>query len=390
MKKKALLYALGIVLLWRVITSVILFLAATYFPVQPVPLDPDHALLYSALQNGSFFDQKFLLPWLRWDTFHYISIATAGYTKEGQTVWPPLFPMLIALLTACGLHPLVASLTISTVSAVVVVYSLYMLAYEEQICPPESALFYLLTFPVAFYLLSGYSEALFFALSLTSLRQARKGKLLSAGILAALATLTRQMGLLLALPLFMEGLRSAGFQIKDFSVRRLLPAIGCAFLPLLAFILFNLYIHFGLGYGLITNSIGVHGRRFLVFPGWGIVMTIIEIINNKNLLNPFAMAIDAILSLLSCVLLVQGFLRRDRIPASFLAYFFANLMVIIMFMMEDKSLGSASRYLLVLFPIFLLQAQLWKSKFTRMAWFAFSIVCNILLFGGFYAWLWVE
>jgi hypothetical protein len=390
MNRKALLTSIFIVLVWRVITSVIMFLLAQNLQVHPLTLTPEHTVMYNALQNGSFFDRNFLLPWFRWDTFHYISIATSGYTSQDQTVWPPLFPAFIAALAGLGLHPLVAALLISTVSSIVVIYNLFLLVEEEKICSPNSVLFFLLTFPVAFYLLAGYSEALFLALSLACLREARKGRLMTGGILAFFAALTRQLGVLLALPLFMEGLRASGFQIKSFSLRRFLPAVGFALLPLLGFISFSLYVHFGLGYGYLWDGIAEHGRRFLVAPGWGIVMTLADIINGKNLLNPFAMAMDAVLSFLACMLFILGVFRKERLPASFLAYLFVNLLVIIMFMMENKPLGSAARYLLVLFPIFLLQAQLWKSKISRLLWFAFSLISNVLLFGGFYAWLWIE
>ena len=48
-------------------------------------------------------------PWLRWDSFHYLSIAKDGYTAQtcgeficGNTGWFPLYPALIRLVAAAG------------------------------------------------------------------------------------------------------------------------------------------------------------------------------------------------------------------------------------------------------------------------------------------------
>jgi hypothetical protein len=389
-KKKALLYAVGIVLLWRVITSALLCLASVYYPVNPVPADPQQASFYTPLDQGNSFERNFLLPWLRWDTYQYLSIATTGYETEGQTVWPPLFPALIALLAACGLHPILAALLFSTLASVAALYSLYLLVHEEQFCSPRLALFYLLTFPVAFYLLSGYSEALFLALSISCFRQARKGAFLWAAFLAALATLTRQMGLLLAVPLFMEVFRSTGNQDKILSPRRLLPTIGYALLPVLAFVSFRLYVTWGLGYGHLMTGIESHGPRLLVLPGWGIIRTIDAILHQQDMLNPFTAIMDGAFSLLATILCVQGFFRKERLPFSYLVYLLVSLIIITTYVIETKELGSSSRYLLVLFPMYILQAQIWKGKTIRLVWFAFSMLLSIMLLGGFYAGFWIE
>lgn len=390
MKKKALLIAVAVVVIWRIATSVLLFALGQYLDVYPIALTPDHRVLYDALKSSGFFNRYFLLPWFRWDTFHYITIAMHGYITQGHTVWPPLFPALIAAFSATGLHPLAASLVVSTLASVAVFYHLYLLVEEEWPGSGKMTLFYLIMFPVAFYLIAGYSESVFLALSLYCFRQARKGRLLSAGLLALLATLTRQMGMLLAVPIFIESLRTSGFTFKQFSVRKVTAAAGYALLPFAGFVLFSLYVHYALGYGFLWDSIELHGRRFLVAPGWSIFMTLGDIISGRNILNPFAMGMDALLSLAACILLIQGVIYRREFPFSFLAYYIVNLLVIIMFMMENKPLGSASRYLLVLFPIYIWQARLWKSQWARITWFIFALIGTALMLGGFFAWLWIE
>ncbi len=389
MKRTVILYAIGLVLILRLVYSAVLLIGAVSFPVKYPLQDVNHAEMYSASQNGSLFERTVLLPWLRWDTLHYLEIANTGYTQENQTVWPPLYPAMIALLSSTGMPPLAAALVISTLAAVAVVYSFYMLAVEEQICSPKSALFFLFTFPVCFYLFAGYTEALFLALTLACMRQARRGSLFVAGLMAAMATWTRQTGVLLAIPLFIEGMRRIGFPAQRFSFRRGFPMLEYAAMPFVAFVIFSFYVHQGLGFDFPWNSMKGTWGNIVVFPGWGILEVFKMIINGNYSLNPITMAVDALLVMLACALLIQMIWKRVPMPLSFTAYFIINLLLIMMYMIENQPLASASRYLLVLFPIFLIQARLWTGKWVRFVWFTFFVVSQLFLFGGFYAWLWV-
>ncbi len=386
---QALIYALSIVLLWRLIASTVMYLAATYFPVDPLPANPAFIPQYTALKNSGLFEQKYLLPWLRWDTSYYLSIAAQGYSNAGQTVWPPLYPMLIVLLHSLGLHPLHAAMVISSLSSVFAFYSLYMLVEEEKFCPPRLVLLYLATFPVAFYFFSAYSEALFLAFSVACFREARKGNLLSAGIFSALATLTRQIGLLLTIPLLLEGFRVFDVHFRPFSLRRLISAICYSLCPSLAFLGFSLYVYFWLGYGFLWNRMNVHGHWFISFPGWVLVQSILDGFSGKYVWYVTGV-LDWILSLVVIVLIIQGFAQKKRLPLSYLAYAAASTLTILMIVMENKLLCSISRYYLVVFPIFILQARLWNGKTFRMIWIASSFAINILLLTGFYAGFWIE
>ena len=68
---------------------------------------------------------------------------------------------------------------------------------------------YLTLFPSAFFLFAGYTEALFLALAIWCVVVARRGGWWQAGVLGLLASLTRQVGLLLIIPYLYEyGVRS--------------------------------------------------------------------------------------------------------------------------------------------------------------------------------------
>lgn len=387
--KQALLYALSIVLFWRIGTTTLVYLATTYFPVDPLPTDPEFISMYTSLKNSNLFDQKFLLPWLRWDTYYYLSIAMNGYTNVGQTVWPPFFPFLISVLKTTGLNPLLSALVISTISSVYALYALYMLVEEEKYCSPQMVLLLLVTFPVAFYFMSAYSEALYLALSISAFREARKGNLITAGLLSILATLTRQIGLLLSIPLFFEGLRVFKVHYKDFSLRRVFSVVLYSLFPVIAFLGFSLFAHFRIGNGQIWNRMNEHGNWFFTFPGWVWVQSILDGIsgNYKWEITTF---LDWGLSLTIVILIIQGFFQKNRISYSYLVYALAGTLVVLMIVMEGKLLCSISRYLLVVFPIYILQARIWTNKTFRMIWISSSFALNILLLTGFYAGFWIE
>lgn len=390
MNRKALINSIVIVFIWRILTSGVLLFLAQNMATHPLTLTPEHTVMYEALKNGSFFDRNFLLPWFRWDTFHYISIAMHGYITAGQSVWPPLFPLLIALISFLGIHPLASALIISTLSTIYILYAIQMLAVDLSFPEPRDVLFYTITFPVAFYLLSGYSDALFMALSLACFRFLHKKKFGLAGLFAVLATLTRQVGLLLAVPILIECLQGVTFKRGHIPYRRVFTALCYASLPFLAFLLFNVSVQISMGFGDVFHRFTLHGKHSVVFPGWGIIKSIMNIFEGVGLLNPFAIGIDAILCLLASILLIMGFTRKDSIPLSYLAYMGLSLLVILMYLIDAKPLLSAARYIMVLFPMFFLQAKYWKGRITQDLWFAFSLVCSLIMFFSFYAWLWVE
>lgn len=119
----------------------------------------------------------------------------------------PLYPVLIrGIGFLLGGNMLVAALLISSIASFAALYLLYQLAKElsgsAAIARASVAAFAL--FPVSFFLMSGYTEALFLALAIGAYSAARRDHWLPAGLLAALATLTRLQGILLLVPLGLE------------------------------------------------------------------------------------------------------------------------------------------------------------------------------------------
>jgi hypothetical protein len=150
--------------------------------------------------------------WERFDGLWYLRIADAGYRNhDGSAAFFPLYPMLTRGISwSIGRHPLAAALLLSNaafLASLVVMYALT--ARELSVEVARRATLYLAVFPTAFFFLAPYSESLFLLLVLLTFWWARGGRWAAAAAAALLAALTRNLGLLLALPLAVEGWQQA-------------------------------------------------------------------------------------------------------------------------------------------------------------------------------------
>jgi hypothetical protein len=140
--------------------------------------------------------------WDQWDARHYLYLATHGYGAAGDArnliAFFPLYPALISAVAAVGLPARTAALLISNVAGVVAAILLYEVARVEA--PPKAAwraAAFFTVFPTAYFLLVGYTEALFCALTFGAVLAARRRRWLPAGLLGGLAAATRLTGLAL-------------------------------------------------------------------------------------------------------------------------------------------------------------------------------------------------
>ncbi len=154
----------------------------------------------------------FLGYWAHWDGAWYARIATEGYGAgaPASTAFFPLYPMLVRLGTVLGGGPAFWGVLISLVATLFTFYFLYGIA--ERLYNTEVARASTLTlafFPTAFFLNSVYTEALFLMFTTGSIWALyTRRDLLFAGLLGALAAATRNLGLLLLIPLFIEWYRN--------------------------------------------------------------------------------------------------------------------------------------------------------------------------------------
>ena len=175
---------LGLLLLALLVKAVLITLTLVEFGAGPDPL--------TALGRA----------WDRWDAQHYLYLATHGYGATGDArnliAFFPLYPALISAIAATGLPARTAALLISNVAGVVAAIVLYEIARQDL---RENAAFraaaFFVIFPTAYFLLVGYTEALFCALAFGAVLAARRQRWLVAGMLGGLAAAARLTGLAL-------------------------------------------------------------------------------------------------------------------------------------------------------------------------------------------------
>ncbi len=298
----------------------------------------------------------------RWDSFWYLDIAQNGYSlKENQwglynIVFFPLYPPLIKLaifLTAGNF--ILAGWVLNIAFLFLSLFYFFKLVKEfHPEINPYLPILFLLIFPTAFFLNAIYTESLFLFLSLAAFYYAPKKKFLYAGIFGLLASLTRVTGILLFIPLIWEYLKENGFKIKSVLNLKILPFF---LIPLGTFGFF-LYHYFKFGNFFLFFEVEKNwGRAFSLQKGH------FDLFSNPAIVN-FCSDALFIIFILAAILLVFKKLR-----VSYGLYMVATVAIAL----SSGTFMSIGRYILTLFPIYILLASI-KSQTTRQAWAFVSIL----------------
>ena len=150
--------------------------------------------------------------WAHWDGAWYTEIASEGYEAHAPASYAffPVFPMIVRVASALGGGPALWGILVSLAATVFALYFLYSTAEKLQDRnTARAATLGLALFPTAFYLNAPFTEALFLAFAIGAYWAAYvRRDLLLAGVLGALAAATRNLGVLLLVPLGYEWLRN--------------------------------------------------------------------------------------------------------------------------------------------------------------------------------------
>ncbi len=153
----------------------------------------------------------FLSYWAHWDGAWYSELATQGYVARApeSTAFFPLYPTLVKLGSSIVGGPALWGVLISLVCTAFALFFVYRIAENLYgFRAARASALALAFFPTAFFLNAVYTEALFLALTAGSVWAARvRGNLVLAGLFGALAASTRNLGVLLLVPLLFEWLR---------------------------------------------------------------------------------------------------------------------------------------------------------------------------------------
>jgi hypothetical protein len=137
-------------------------------------------------------------PASRWDAVWYLLVARDGYDDGPKAAFFPLYPLLVRL----GGGSVAVAIAISAVAFLLALVALHALTELELGGEAARLTVLALAFsPMALFLSAVYAESLFLALTVGAVLAARCERWAWAGVLGALAALTRSTGVLIVVAL---------------------------------------------------------------------------------------------------------------------------------------------------------------------------------------------
>ncbi len=342
------------------------------------------------VDQGGFLSNHYWLDiWTRWDSRWYMMIINGGYFTEPVSILTthrsnlpffPLYPYLVKWITQLlpveRLQPgyyLTVGVLLSNLCFVIAAGFLYRLIADhladETIA--RRTLLLIFVFPTSFIFSTFYPESLYLMLCVISLWLAYKGKWAAASLVAALLGVSRPQGILILLPLGLLYLQSVGWKLRG--LRRDVAWMAVIPLPVVA--------HF---VGLYPNT-GTFLAPILAQGTWrgggNIFSETAYLVNLQPSLNVWQ--IDAIVWILFAVILLAGARRLRSWPMA--VYALAQLILPV----STGTFMSFTRFAVVIFPIFIILAQMLKRRSLEMFCIAIFFAFQVLYFLGWVNYFWM-
>ena len=341
----------------------------------------------------------FLGYWANWDGAWYAEIATEGYGERApaSTAFFPLYPMLVRLGVFVGGGPALWGVLISLVSTFFALFFVYRIGeHLLDVRAARAATLCLALFPTAFFLNAVYTEAPFLALTAGSVWAALvRRDFLLAGLLGALAAATRNVGVLLLVPLLLEWARYRG----ELGPR---AVFGMALVPA-GLVAYAAYLWARFGDPLVfARQQGDYWNREASGPlaTLGDAWTAAGV-GMEYVLDPATLFLgtDATPALEASNVLNLGFLiffllvalaGLFVLPPGLWVYTTALVLLPVLAPSPRFPLMSLPRFVLAAFPVFLVLGHLLsRSRWTLAAWLLFSGGLGVALTALYVTWRWV-
>lgn len=292
---------------------------------------------------------RFFWLWANLDGGHYLSISRDGY-YEYEHGFFPLYPVAVHLMRSITGIPFVLSgLVVTYISFFVFLkwfWRLLRLDFSER--DSRTMMIVFLSFPVVFYLIAVYTDALYLMLTVFCFWFARKRQWWRAGIAGGLAALARFPGIALLPALLVEMYLSEKKNWKQFVPIALVPLATLGYL-------FYIQVTDG-DWRLFISSMGVWKQNQYVFP----LQTafrytkILGSVRDMHLVY-LVSAIELLASLGAISLLVIG---RKLIRPSYLVYAASYLII----PLSSGTFQGMPRYVMHSFPILIILSLFLKKK----------------------------
>ncbi len=353
-------------LVWRLSFELISLWAASLPHTLHIPTTPYQP------PDLDFWADRLQGVWSHWDGEWFLYISQTGYLPgDFSTPYFPLYPILLRVTSVLTLgNYLLAAALLNNLFALLVFGLLYELirhTYRHRVA--VRSLVMLAVFPASFFLIATYSESLFLALALGAFLAARKySNWAVVGLLVGLAAVTRNIGILLLVPLGWEWLSQNHQNLLEKTGQswrlRLrwtaLPLLPTAFLVIIPVVTYTSWlvfqwINFANPFSFVSAVSQPAWQRHSAWP-WQTLATVVAIFRGEpypRLPDSFNFECGVVAVVLPVFVLACYQTRRKQMPVSFLLFFGIALLVPLSAPNLDDPLLSFPRYIMVAFPMYL-------------------------------------
>lgn len=313
---------------------------------------------------------RWLLGWVNFDGFHYLTIAQSGYKGFGLLqAFFPLYPYLIRSLFHLTYWDVAKiSLGISHVAAVGMIVMWWLLVREVFSAQPGKKNWWIiLLLPTSFFWVAGYTESLFMLLVFSSLWLGIKKQWWLAAVVAALASATRVTGVFLVPALWVEWAwqHKAALQAKTLSLKQWWPvAVVCLGVTGLLGYMYYLWGTFGdpLYFFHVQSEFGAGRQETLILLPqvfWRYVKIVWTV--HPHDWQYYAFVQELVLTAISMLLLLLSVkkIRPSIVTFSVLAWILPTL---------TGTFSSMPRYILSAPAVYLMIIFLWEKVSPRWWW----------------------
>ena len=356
--------ALWLTLLLRLAYSILGAVFSIFIPVN-WHLIRSNALTETLAPPDRSLHYLLLDLWSRFDTLWYLHIAQHGYDRADATVFYPLYPWLIKVVSTV-VNPIAAALVISSTAAWLLLWGLQRLLSLDH--PPELArrsVIACAVWPASFIFFAGYPESLLLALTVWSVYMARRERWWIAAILALAAGVTKAAGIVVMVPLAFLALQ-----------RRTVSAWSLLLAPA-GTIGFHLWLRLH-GVGAAGDVYHRYCRTSTAFPWTTLWVGVKHLFRAPDVI----LVLNLLFLIVCCALLAIVRTRKE--------YVLYGLAVILFVLCKQTTppLQSMVRYLLLVFPAFLGLAQIFDRPSLKRR---FAMVCvGMFVMNAALMWLFLE
>jgi hypothetical protein len=352
-------------------------MAAAFLPF----LHPDPALIHSNALTDSLpaphgLYYALLGIWERFDTLWFLRIAEHGYDRPMAVIFYPLYPAAIRLVSVL-IPATAAALLISTTAAFFSFWGLLRLAGAGLSDAGKLRVLLLVcVFPSSFVLFAGYADSLTLALAVWAVILGREARWEAATACALLAGIARPTGALVFIPLAMLALRS-----------RQARSLVVALTPL-GLLSYWYWLRWS-GRSSVVEAYRLYQGMTMVPPWRGVAEAVRLIVTGHDIL----LAIKLGLVLLVAVTVLRRRLTTELRSDVFRTVrledqAFAVAVILQMLMYTGRPLLGAARYVLMVYPAFLVwgtYAERWNG--TRVGFFVTGLgMVNLTFMWAFLNW----